>query len=237
MNRRRLALVCGLPLLAALGCIEESSSLLVPSNPFGNTAPTAKEIAAYSPATQEAALRVLSVGSKLVAACPQLALGPRNFATVGSPTPEIFHVGLTQIVITEGLVKQCETEGKLAGVLAVELGKMAADREAQAGLATRNPPREPPPAPPVGLEGSGALGGSDMTRLAELAPYDENRKRQMHPPPPPDPRVVARMLMQKAGYADADLEGTEPLLKTAAENSALEKQMTQGSPFQSPWTK
>src|SRR5262249_14884329 len=109
-------------------------------------------VAAHAPATQEAATRVIVVSQKLLQASPQLALHVTP-VTVGSPMPEIFHVGLNQIVITEGLVKKCENEYQLAAVLGVELGKMLSEREAQAGLATRNPNREPPPSPGVGLEG------------------------------------------------------------------------------------
>src|SRR5262249_15125454 len=156
---------------------------------------------------------------------PQLALRP-TFLTIGDPKPEILHVGLAQVVVTEGLVKQCTSDGQLAAVLSVELGKMASEREAQAGLATRNPMREPPASSGGGVEGGGSRGAADLVQLAEQAPYEQNRKRQIHPPPPPDPRVIARRLLQQAGYGDSDLEAAEPLLKAAAENATWEKQMT-----------
>jgi hypothetical protein len=238
MNRRRLAWLAGLPLLAGLGCFQEQNSLLVPSSPFSPPSTPPKEFTSLAPATQEAALRVLSVGKNLVTSNPQFTgLGPANFATIGSPTPEIFHVGGSRIVITEGLVKECDTDAKLAGVLAMQMGKMLADREAQAGQATRNPHREPPPAPLVGMEGGGSRGAADLIQKAEQAPFEENRKRQMHPPSPPDPKVIAKLVLQKAGYAESDLEAVEPILKTAQENSALEKQMTNTNTARQPWIK
>jgi hypothetical protein len=236
VNRCRLGLLASLSLATSLGCFQDPSSMLVPSNPFGNSPPGIRPqtLASYTPATQETAAKVSAIGFKLLNANQQLGL-VLTFLTVGSPTPELFHVGTTQIVITEGLVKQCQDEGQLAGLLSLELGKMVSDREAQAGLQTRNPNREPPAGPGVGMEGGGSHGAADMTQLAEAAPYDQVRKRQMHPPPPPDPKLLAKMILQKAGYGDSELTGIEPVLKTAAENSGLEKQMTQTKSNAASW--
>ncbi len=235
MDRRRLAVLAALPLSAALGCFTDQNGMLVPTNPFGGNSSVPRTVVANAPATQEAERRVLGVGQKLLQANQPLALRPA-FMTIGSPTPEVFHAGTTQVVITEGLVRRCETDEQLAAVLAVELGKMASDREAQAGLQTRNPDREPPPSPGVGADGGGSRGGADLTQLAERAPYEAARKRMIHPPPPPEPKAVAKMILQRAGYTEADLTAAEPLLKTAAENAALEKQMTSPGPSR-PWTK
>jgi hypothetical protein len=236
MTRRRLALLFGLPLCAALGCFEEQNSMLVPSSPFGGPEPAAKSLAAHAPATQEAAMKVIATGKKLLDANQHLALRVM-FVTVGSPAPEVFHVGATQVVVTEGLVKLCEGEEQLAAVLSLELGKMASEREAQAGLATRNANREPPPSPGVGADGGGSRGGGDFTELAEKAPYEQVRRRQIHPPPPPDPKVLATTILTRAGYSDTALTAAEPLLKSAAENSALEKQMAGPPPGAGrPWT-
>jgi hypothetical protein len=231
MDRRRLGFFAALPLLA-LGCFQDPGSVLVPSSPFGNTQAPTRVLAAAVPPTQEAASKVITVGKKLLDANPQLAPRP-TFITHGAPTPELFHVGTSQVVITEGLVKQCQGEGQLAGLLSLELGKMASEREAQAALQTRNPNREPPAGPGVGADGGGLRGGADLTQLAEAAPYDRARKRQMHPPPPPEPKVLAKRILEKAGYGESDLTAAEPLLKTAAENNGVEKQMTQSGPGKS----
>jgi hypothetical protein len=236
VNRCRLVLLGALPLVVSLGCFQDPNSMLVPSNPFGNPPAVTSQalLANQNPATQETASKVLLLTEKLIAANPQLGVHPLP-ATVGSPTPELFHVGTARIVITEGLVKQCQDEGQLAALLSLELGKMVSDREAQAGLATRNPNREPPAGPGVGLEGGGSHGAADMTQLAEAAPYDQIRKRQMHPPPPPDSKLLAKLILEKAGYGDSELTAIEPLLKTAAENSGLEKQMTQTKSNAASW--
>jgi hypothetical protein len=237
MNRHRLTSLAALLLLAHLGCVpQSSSSMLVPSDPFGSQVPTQQTLAAQAPATQAAGSRVTGVGNRLVQANQHLALRP-TFMTIGAPAPEIFHIGLNQVVITEGLVKQCENDCQLAAVLGTELGKMLSEREAQAGLGTRNAHREPPPSLGVGLEGGGSRGPSDLTHLAEQAPYEENRRRQMHPPPPPDPKALAKALLLKAGYTEEDLASAEPLLKAAAANTAWEKQMSASGGFTRPWTK
>jgi hypothetical protein len=226
MKCRRLRLLAALPLFAGLGCFQEPGSMLVPATPFGNTASvTPKSLAAYAPSTNEVASSVVTTGHKLLQANLHLGLRP-EFMTVGSPTPELFHIGTDRVVITEGLVKQCQGEGQLAALLSLELGKMASDREAQAGLQTRNPNREPPAALGVGLEGGGSRGAADLTQLAEAAPYDQYRKRQMHPPPPPDPRVLARGILERAGFSASALGAVEPLIKSASENNGLESQMT-----------
>src|SRR3546814_14152828 len=63
-----------------------------------------------SPATEEASLRVVQVGQKLLAANPQIGLKPLfstiGPSTAGPPAEEIFHAGKNQVVITETLVRK-----------------------------------------------------------------------------------------------------------------------------------
>src|SRR5262249_3686005 len=149
----------------------DPSTPLVPSNPFGADAvPAPNRVASASPATNEAATRVGLVGQKLVAANPQLEVRPL-FRTLAVTQAEVFHRGTTEVLITEGLVKQC-TEGQLAGILAVELGKMVSEREAQAAVKDQVPERDPPPPLFIGADNQSARGPADMTHLAELAPYE-----------------------------------------------------------------
>jgi hypothetical protein len=226
MFRRCVCL--GLPLcLAALGCLPQGGDTpLVPSNPFVSDPPAPPARSSCAPATAEAATRVALVGQKLVAANPQVGLHPL-FRTIGAAPPEVFHRGTGELLITEGLVKQC-TEGQLVAVLAQELGKMASEREAQDGAQADAPEREPPPALFIGADATSSRGPADLTRQAELAPYERDRKRRFSsaPQPPDDPEALGRSLLLKAGYADADLQAAKPLLKAAAENMTLEKQLT-----------
>ena len=225
--RIRRDFVAALPLLAGLGCLPEAApSLLVPENPFVQAAPqAARARTGFAPASLEAAARVDAVGRKLVSANPQLGVRP-VFRTIGAPQPEIFHVGTTDIDVTEGLVNRCSTEGELAAVVAHELGKMIAEREALAGPKARRPEHEAPAEIRVGTDYAGPGGSSDLTRLAELQKYGPERRRSTAPPAaPPDPQVLARDYLKRAGYAEKDLDTVAPLLLAAANQATFEKQL------------
>src|SRR5262249_35866318 len=133
----RRVLPAGL-LLLVTGCLEQESLPLVQPNPFNNTPAMPTAHVSCSPASEEAATRVGLIGQKLITANERLAIRPL-FRTIGAPTPEIFHQGTREVLITEGLVKQCPSEGQLAAVLSRELGKMVSEREAAAGAQARNP--------------------------------------------------------------------------------------------------
>ena len=212
-----------------VGCLpSENRTTTVPNNPFGTSDParfTPKQ-AVRVPASEEAAKRVLEVGGKVVAANRQTGLRPA-FNTIGTAEPEIFHRGTSEVWITEGLVRQCKTEGQLAAVLSRELGKMVSEREALASAAIRVPDRGPPVSVPVGNDSRGAFGAADGVRLAELAKYDKSRHRPDDPlPPPPDPDVLGRTYLTNAGFATSDLDEAAPLLKAAEGNAAFQKQMS-----------
>jgi hypothetical protein len=210
-------------LTAALGCVAEDPNFLVPVNPFGNG--PGPQAAAPSPSavppSAESATRVALVGQKILAANPQMGLRP-VFRTIGAPTEEVFHRGTADVTITEGLVKKCATEAQLAAVLGQELGKMAAERGMSGGV-FHPTERDPAMQMPIGGEGLGSRGPADQTYLAELAPYDRERRRLAASPP--DPQAIARSMLIKAGYTAADLDAAKPLLAAAAENNTLEKQM------------
>lgn len=224
-------------LLAVAGCLpDESSTQLVPSNPFHSSpiVQTPRQVSP-SPASAEAATRVGMVGQKVVTANPQLGLRPL-FRTIGAPHAEVFHLGTTQVCITEGLVKQCTTEGQLAAVLCMELGKMVAEREALAGPQARAPERQPPIEMRVGTDSAGAFGSPDGTRLAELGKYErEGGRPGALPPAPPEPAALARTYLMKAGYNAADLDAASPLIESVPGNNSLQKQLSAPGPVR-PWT-
>jgi hypothetical protein len=220
-----------LPLLGSVGCLtEDSSTLLVPSSPFGSgsVVPTRTQTA-YAAASLQAATRVEAIGRKLLEANQETGLRPQ-FRTIGAPQPEIFHVGTREVNVTEGLVNQCKTEGELAAVLARELGKMMSEREVQAGPRARNPERPPPQEVRIGNDASNGY-SPDLTHLAELGKFDKERRRDSPSPlAPPDPQLLARGFLTKAGYADKDLDAVAPLLQGAAANTTFEKQLNGNGP-------
>jgi len=180
---------------------------------------------ALAPASLQAAARVDSLGRKIVAANPQLGVQPL-FRTIGATQPEIFHQGTAEVDITEGHVKQCPSDGQLAAVLAMELGKMISEREAFAGPQTRAPEHEPPMDVRIGSDNAGAFGPADQLHRAELAKYDkERRQRATGAASPLDPQALARAYLVKAGFTAADLDAAAPLLHAAAENNTFAKQL------------
>jgi hypothetical protein len=194
----------------------------VPGNAFGTASlPSPPARVSYSPASIEAAAQVDALGQKLISANAQIGLRP-VFLTVGDPRPWIKHQGTSEVIISEGLVRRCNSEGQLAAVLCHELGQMVSEREALAGAQARRPEREPPMEVRIGNDSSSSFGrSSDMVRQAELAKYDPERRRVMAPPqPPPNPQVLAAAYLKQAGYSPRDLDAVAPLL-SGDENSAV----------------
>jgi hypothetical protein len=227
MNTRFLAV--GLAAVLGLaGCFSPEKPTVIQPGLFGR-APSAQ--VAQTPqaaATEEVALRVANLGRKIVADNPQLGMRP-VFSCIGTKEPTVFH-RLTkdqcEVFISEGLVKQCATDGQLAAVLCTELGKVVSKKTALASAALRLPERDPPPNLHIGSELGGTFGPSDGTARAELARLDNDRKqRSLPPPPPPPPEVLARAYLEKAGFAASELQAVASLLRSAEQNTAFEKQL------------
>jgi hypothetical protein len=219
--------VLPLSLFLCVGCLGDGSGpQLVEGNPF--KAPGIEQRQVEVPrdtpqarATEEVALRVSQLGRKILDANPEIGLHPR-FTTVGAPHLEIFHRSTREVWITEGLVRACKTEGQLAAVLCLELGKMVSEREALAQPRTRQPTLEPPPEVPVGNDSGGRFGAADGTRLLELARYDRPRRKKGFVPPP-SPEVLAERYLVGVGHDAKELESIKTIARQASRNSTLEK--------------
>jgi hypothetical protein len=205
--------------------LEDTTTIMVPSNPFGPV-PTGQSQAqrSLSPASLEAAARVDSLGREILAANPQIGMRPM-FRTIGAPQLEIFHVGTTEIHVTEGLVKECTTPGQLAAVLCQELGKMVSEREALAAPQARVPERPSPLEVRIGNDNAGAFGPADQLHRAEVAKYEKQQRERAAHKEPPAPQTLARIYLTKAGYPESDLDAAQPVLRAAAENRTFAKQM------------
>ena len=159
--------------------------------------------------------RVQEVGRKLADANPSLGFRP-SFQVTGEPAPVLGHRNAREVIVSEGLVRQCQTEGQLAALLSVELGKMSASRQARIQELANVANREPPPEVRIGPE-SGSFGEADQIRKAELAKLglDRRKPREAHPTPP-DPQGLARQILTRAGYAEVELDHVAPLLPAAS---------------------
>jgi hypothetical protein len=173
--------------------------------------------------------RVDSLGNKILADNPQIGAKPL-FHTIGAPEAEIFHHGTSSIYITQKMVEMCPTEAELAAVLCMEFGKMVAEREAAAPLTPRRPALAPlDPGLPAAVS-------VDQFRQAELAKFEQQRGG--HPSRDgqlPDPDALARIYLQRAGFASVDLDKVHPQLRAAAGNSTFENQF-RDSPGRSSFT-
>lgn len=206
--------------VAVTGCIDGDE----PSKSFFRTPAPPGPLPAMTPASTESAARVDAVGRRLLAANPQIGAQPM-FRTIGSPQPEVFHRGTTDVFITEGLVQQCTTDGQLAAALAVELGKMVRAREANVPdkLRTRDP--QPPMDNRHGPDDR--MGGiTDRNDLREMQQYEKERKARRAPAPLPDPNTLARDYVTKAGFPSLEVDVAQTALKAAAGNTLLERQIT-----------
>jgi hypothetical protein len=201
---------------------------MVPTSPFGTRAPIVMTPVTtnFAAAPWETSIRVDKVGNTIVAKNPEIGNRPL-FGTIGDPRPEIFHQGTYAIQITAGLVKECKTDGVLAAVLCLELGKMVAEREALAGAKARAFEERLPLGVPIG--NSGQFTAPDQVAVAELGKYEEQRKQAGRSVRPPDPHVLARRYLEKAGYSKRDLDTAKPLLDAAEKNYIFEKQFRSSS--------
>ncbi|MCI0681817.1 MAG: hypothetical protein L0Y71_06910 [Gemmataceae bacterium] len=234
-SRWSLGVACLLAGCQPLQLFEEPKTATVSSNPFGLHESRRAGKVNYQPADEALALKVDSVGRKLLAANQELGLKTTLFAAIGNtPRPEIFHTGPRMVWVTDGLVRRCATEGELAAVLALELGKIVADREAAATPQMRDPDRLPPIQVPIG--NAGHVTNPDLVHQVELANFEKERPKKRRPLPRPDPQHLARGYLEKAGYRAADLDTVQPLLQAAEQNLTLERQFN-GMVMPDPWTR
>jgi hypothetical protein len=78
---------------------------------------------------------------------------------------------------------------------------------------------------PVGNDSGGTFGPPDGTHLVELAKFEHDRPPRDVTIPPPSPDLLARRILQKAGYTLDDLDAARPLLSESEANSAWRKQL------------
>ena len=191
----------------------------VSSNQLGTPPPISAARTSFSPGDGKLTGNVNFVGRELLAFNSNSGLEANlAFVTYPAAAVEIFHLDRTHIYVTEGLVKKCNQE-QLAAVLANELGKIVAERQAVAPyLDSRD--LQPQPS------------DNSTAGWAELVRYDgqqRNRKLRM-----PDPRLLAQTFLEKAGYSKGSLELVQPLLQEAGLHHDVER-LLKGLPPESGW--
>jgi len=218
-------------LIAVGGCVQEKTGLSVVASSSFEAKPDLTATPAgsliHDPASEEAGKRVVQVGGQIVASNPTLGFRPA-FTTIGAAGEEIFHRGDKAVFITEGLVRACLTDGQLAAVLCHELGKIAAERQELAATAPQD--RGPPPGAPVGNDGGGVFGSPDGTRTAELAVYEQKRRKAAAAAMTPvDAEALARTILQKGRRNARRCGSGRAATAPADEHTTFEKQMSGGN--------
>jgi hypothetical protein len=217
-------------LLLLCGCLpvdvfqHDNDTALVSASPFTTPAPVSPPNKSFKVpvSSPEAAIRVDRVGQLLLAGHKQLGIKP-DFMTIGMGDPEIFHQGITTIWITESLVRLCKTEGQLAAVLSLEIGKMLSEQESLLSPEQRDPPRPLPMTVQIGNAGQGCA--NDELYLAEVAKVKADRRLPAKRFTPSAPEEVARKYLEAAGFDAAELTAVAPLLQAAQKNYVFEKQL------------
>jgi hypothetical protein len=222
-----LILLAGCELLQKLP--DEPATQQVRTDPFAEPRRVLPRVQAQ-PASQESAYRVELIRSKLVGENPQAGLRP-NVMAVNAADPEIFHTDLNNIYITEGLIRQCQSDGQLAGVLAFALGRMVSEREAAVDDKVRQPDRLMPIHVPIGGGGNARL--ADPLNEIELARFEKQYPKHKKLSRP-NPHLVARTILERAGYQTTELDAALPILSNAERYAILENQFN-GIAKQSEW--
>src|SRR5262249_21297888 len=147
---------------------------------------------------------------------------------IGTAQPTVFHQGSAQLYISDGLVKRCKTEGELAAVLCLELGKMVAEQDTEGAKNRLRDEERGPVGPPGGRDIVGARSDPDLTQSADQGTWEQSRGcggRSSQPLPPADAHVLARGYLQKAGYNPDELTKVGSLLRAAELNPQFEQQL------------
>jgi hypothetical protein len=221
----RLTTACLSLVFLGTGCEDGPRSQLISPNEPSTLSSRLIRPVRRAPATEAVARRVLDVGQTIVLANPTLGIRPL-FVTVGSPQPEIFHLGNAiegcQIIVSEGLVKRCKNDDELAAVLCMELGKIVSEREASTPPSTRQVERRLPPGETIGHDSGGTFGSPDGSRRMELAKQEQARRAERAVAPSPD--ALARKYLAQTSFASSAIDSVMPLLHEAEKHYRIEKQ-------------
>lgn len=222
MRGRRLILAAT---LGACGCIWDQRTpdklTDIPTDPM-----VAEKRMDLVQANAAACTRVYTISQRILAANPDL---PRRMVirAAGYPNPEVFHQGNNTIVVTQKLIEMCKNDAELAAVLAMEMGKMSAERIVLAPLDSEELQIHKPIDPGrIGNDVAGVANVKDPFRLQEMAMYEEDQRKQYAASHLPDPNRLARLYLRRAGYSEAELDHIKPILRAADDHSDLQRQMT-----------
>ena len=210
-------LFAGLSALTVAGCSPED--LLH----RGAVVNKAIDTSAYPPARAETSERVHELGEALVGQNPFLGVAP-VFYVVGRKEPEIYHPDGHGLLVTEGLVDACKSDGELSAVLAVELGKMSAEVRSAKRMRLSDAPITPAGSAANGSPGS----GPDDVQLRTEAIFQQATPAKPGPKKPPaseDAAAIAEEILQNAGVDRKHLASARTLVAKSGRGTPIADQM------------
>jgi len=213
MNWKEITPAGGMLLALAFlpGCLEHRPYQTAnPAAPPPYIKPSATS--APSPAIQQASgryvapqqARVDAVASRILERNKQLGLHPR-FEVIPGAERKMLRRGDRLVQMTEGTVDACARDEQLAALLALELGRMAAQRQADR-------PADDERLPPLDVHIGGPDGGGfgPQLRQAEMAKLGMDRRKPASEFPP-NAEDIARQILTRSGFAPTELDGIRNL--------------------------
>lgn len=148
--------------------------------------------------------RVDAVAARLLEQNRILGLYPR-FEVVPGTERKTLRRGDQVVQVSEALVDGCVRDEQLAALLALELGRMVADRQAaRPGEDERLPPLE------VHIGGPDGGGFGPQLRQAEMAKLGLDRRKPVKEAVS-NPEEIARQILARAGYDPREVERAKGL--------------------------
>jgi len=226
MTRIAIGFISIMPIVLFTGCTTDGSWSISRMLGWDNT-PAHSRLPKADLATDE---RVETLGRRILAQNTFTGIDPL-FHAIGVPESVLFHEGPERLMVSEGLVKQCRTDGELAAVLCTELAKMIAEKKAAQRVGA-----DRDSFPEIGVPtGSGLAGGApdDPARAAERVFLEKQRIKRTNQEAV-DPAKLASELMRGAGFDPADLDRVAPQLKQSDRGQTIRKQLS-GSAIAPRW--
>lgn len=213
MNRKKMTAPAGMLLAVAFlfGCLNQRPYQAAnPAAPPPYVKPSVTS--APSSAIQQASgryvapqqARVDAVASRILMHNKQLGLHAR-FEVIPGADRKMLHKSDRLVQLTEGMVDACVRDEQLAALLALELGRMAAQRQAdRASDDERLPPLD------VRIGGPDGGGFGPQLQQAEMAKLGMDRRKPASESPP-NAEDIARQILMRSGFAPAELDGIRNL--------------------------
>jgi hypothetical protein len=148
----------------------------------------------------------------------------------------LFHRDRVGVFISDSLVTQCKTDDELAAVLAIELGKMAAEGRNLTRMGYVDSFAQVPTA--NGMDATNL--SADAVRMTELAKMEERMPRKAIDESKKDfadPAKIAADLLRTAGYDEKHLRAVEPLVKNANKDRTILQHLGAASGREPDWSR